>query len=102
MRALLFACSLLVLAAANASASGTHIRWDQCYGDGGVENRNFACDTNAGSEQLVCSFTLTDPIPGVWQIDGFVNLAFAGSTIPAWWQFKSTGSCRISSLIVST
>lgn len=98
MRTPLLACSLLLLAAASANASATHIRWNACYGDGGVTNRDFACDTNAGSEQLECSFTLTVPVSGVWQIDGFVNMAFAASTLPAWWQFVTAGSCRAGSL----
>jgi len=98
VRTPLLACSLLLLAAASALASETHIRWNACFGDGGALNRNFACDTNTGSEQLVCTFTLTEPIPEVWQMDARVNMAFAGSTLPAWWQFVTTGSCRAGSL----
>jgi len=98
VRTPLLACSILLLAAASAGASETHIRWNACYGDGGVLNRDFACDTNTGSEQLVCTFTLTEPVPGVWQTKAFVNMAFAGSTLPAWWQFVTVGTCRAGSL----
>ena len=102
MRAPLLACSLLLFAATNASASGTHIRWNACYGDGGATNRLFACDANTGSEQLACTFMLSSPVAGVVQTDAIVRFSFAGTTLPAWWQFRTPGSCRTASLAAST
>ena len=32
------------------------LAWTQCYGDGGVQLRTFACNTNAGSNRLVASY----------------------------------------------
>lgn len=101
MRALLLACSLLLLAAASANAGGTHLRWNACSGDGGVVNRSFACDTNTGSELLACSFTLDVPVDSVYALNAFVNMAFAGGVLPAWWQFRTVGSCRAASLSTS-
>ena len=102
MRAPLLTCSLLLLAAASASAHGTHVRWNACYGDGGTTSRSFACDTNSGSEQLACTFILSSPVAGVYQMDAFVRFSFAGTTLPAWWQFRTPGSCRTASLTAST
>ena len=100
MRSLLAAAAalLVILAAGVASASGTHIRWNACFGDGGAANRDFACNTNTGSEQLVCSFTLSAPVDSVYQIAAAVNLSFAGGSVPPWWQFRTVGSCRAASL----
>jgi hypothetical protein len=39
-----------------ASAGALNLRWNECWGDGGVQNRVFACDRNTGSEVLVASF----------------------------------------------
>src|SRR5690349_1796199 len=57
-RALLLALPALLAVASAAHAAGVSLRWNDCYGDGGVQNKNFACDTNAGSQTLVGSFTL--------------------------------------------
>lgn len=101
MRPLLLA-SLLLFAARTASAGNVNLRWNACWGDGGVMNKAFACDTNAGSNTLVGSFVLPqDGPPGVSGIEIAVDLATAGATLPAWWQFKNTGACRQTSLSVN-
>jgi hypothetical protein len=91
---------LLALVATVASAApGTNLRWDLCFGDGGPINKNFACATNGGAQQLVGSFEL--PAAGLAQVSGLeivVDIATAGSTLPAWWQFKNVGTCRAASL----
>src|SRR5215471_12705021 len=46
-RSLLIALACLALAPA-AHAAGVSLRWDTCYGNGGVQNKNFACDNNIG------------------------------------------------------
>ena len=101
------AASLLVILAAGVAAadgfqSGTRIRWNACYGDGGAINRDFACNTNTGSEQLVCTFTLSAPVDSVYQMDAIVRLAFAGGAVPPWWMFRTAGACRGTSLGAST
>jgi len=95
------ATALLVFAAASAHAGILNLRWNACLGDGGVANRNFACDTNSGSDVLVASFIPTTPVLGVDQMNATVNISFPGP-VPAWWQFRTSGSCRIGSLAVST
>lgn len=80
------------------SAFGCNLRWDRCYADGGTANRNFACDTNVGVETLVASFVPGVDVGSVGEIDLIVDIASASPTLPAWWQFKNTGSCRVTSL----
>ena len=46
----------LLLFATSAQASGVNLTWVRCYGDGGVPNRAFACNANAGTNLLVGSF----------------------------------------------
>lgn len=84
--------------ASASSAGGVAIRWDQCYGDAGVQNKNFACDTNAGSETLVGSFVPTADIVNVSGIDIVIDMASSSGAWPQWWQFKNIGYCRRTSL----
>jgi len=107
MRAILRFCLLLslvlMLAVPAHAGPGVNLRWSSCFGDGGAQNRNFACDTNTGSiNVLVCSF-----VPGqdVLQASGHeivIHLATAGAVVPAWWQFKNVGTCRQGALGLNT
>jgi len=95
--------ALLVLmlagqARAALSPPGMNIRWDHCYADGGTANRVFACDTNSGVEFLVMSFELTGEMPLVTGLEFNIAIASASPTLPAWWQFKNSGTCRQASL----
>ena len=55
--------ALFVLAAATIASTaiaaptlpGINIRWDNCFADGGVMNKLFACDTNTGLNLAVMS-----------------------------------------------
>lgn len=90
--------------AAAVSPPGVNLRWDQCYGDGGVQYKNFACDTNTGSERLVGSFELDSVIPGVTSLEGYVSLGSTTTSLPAWWAFNAPGGvtgCRGTALSVS-
>jgi hypothetical protein len=92
---------LLALTATVASAAGVGIRWTECIGDGGLLNRNFACNVNTGSNVLVGTFQLG--AAGLAQTSGeeiVVDLGSASATLPAWWQFKNTGTCRTGSLAI--
>ena len=86
-------CALTLALAANpASAGQINARWNACWGDGGIQNRVFACDTNTGSEQLVVSFISTGPVTAVANLQTVLGLAFAGTTTPPRWQFRATGT----------
>ena len=93
---------LLLFSVGPALAAGVNLRWDNCYSDGGVVNKTFACDTNAGSERLVMSFVLDSPKTDVSGMEIRLIFVSAGATVPAWWQFRNPGSCRSTSLTFST
>jgi hypothetical protein len=88
------------MGSANA-APGVAIRWDQCYGDAGTINHNFACNANTGSDGLIASFEVPQDIAFVNGLRAVLVLAAASPTLPAWWEYRNAGSCRISSLTLS-
>jgi hypothetical protein len=105
MRIELVSCLALISFAAAASpapAGGINLAWNDCYGAGGVINRDFACNTNAGTNDLYISFEPPVSIPDVNHSYAIIDLVSAGSALPSWWQFKNPGSCRQSSLSATT
>lgn len=88
----------LVLAPSLANAAGVGLRWTNCYSDGGTSNRNFACNTNLGSQRLVLTFVAPDTVRQSSGIEFTIDITSAGASLPAWWQFKGTGTCRLASL----
>jgi hypothetical protein len=100
VRSTLLVAIVLVASAAHAGP-GVNLRWDRCFGDGGVQNRSFACDTNAGSETLVCSFVLGEDLPLYLALQIVIDVAAADASLPAWWSFKNAGACRQPSLAVN-
>ena len=105
-RTLLLACALFaapaVAHAAAVSAPGVNLRWDRCYGDGGVWNKTFACDTNIGTEQVVGSFELAQNVNRVVTAVLVLDVRSASPTLPAWWELKNSGTCRQTALDFST
>lgn len=104
LRHLAFLFALLVPALASADGpdvGGVNLRWDSCHGDGGAQNRNFACDTNSGVDVLVGSIATTSNITNVSGLTFAVELASASAGLPAWWGFKNVGTCRQISLTMS-
>ena len=105
MRRIVLVVTALALAApawAGTSPPGVNIRWDLCYADGGTEYKTFACDTNTGSESLVMSVELADPLSRVTGFEVDLVLTSATPVLPAWWNFKNPGSCRQAALSLST
>ena len=102
---LMVACFAVTLATTTHAYTfgpwGCNLRWDHCYGDGGVANKSFACDVNTGTETLVASFVPAWDIANVSGLEIVINLASASPTLPAWWQFKNAGTCRQLSLSAS-
>jgi hypothetical protein len=96
----MFAAALasLTLGALPASAGNLRLRWNSCLGDGGVQNRAFACNTNSGAELLVASFVPTGDMHGVVALESRIDLRFASSAQPAWWQFRPPLGCRLAAL----
>jgi hypothetical protein len=93
---------LALIAPAVASAGpGVNIRWDHCYGDGGVANKAFACDTNVGTEQLVLSYELPEDLASVSGTEMLVYFQPASPALPDWWQLRNPGTCRQAALSFS-
>ena len=65
-------------------------------------NKTFACNINTGSNILVASLVPDRPVLGVSDLESRVDLTFAGGSVPDWWRFRTTGTCRTSSLNVAT
>lgn len=77
------------------------LRWNDCYGDGGVAARNFACNTNSPpAEQLVVSAFPPAAMPQLNGASIVVDILMPSGTIPSWWQFQS-GGCRPTSVIAA-
>jgi|SwirhirootsSR2_FD_contig_51_4425347_length_815_multi_9_in_0_out_0_1 hypothetical protein len=93
---------LLALTAASASAAGVGLRWGACFGDAGPINKNFACNTNSGTNVLTCSFQTGEDILASSGQEVVIDIASAGATLPAWWAFKNAGTCRIGALGLNT
>jgi len=94
----LLAGSLLAASPALA-ARGVNLSWSRCAGEGlGSQLKSFACDANAGAEQLVVSFVLDAPIPQVSGNEIVIDLISQDDPMPAWWDFKDAGTCRQASL----
>lgn len=92
----------LLLLALPAHAGTLNLRWSACLGDGGTANRSFACDTNDGTHALVGSFVLASELKQVSGVEVSLDVVVAGNALPAWWQFKTVGSCRQNALTWST
>ena len=101
MKRMSLRCVLLsVLTATSASASaGVNLRWDACFADSGASNRTFTC--NSGTNVIVGSFVLGADLLLVSGVEIVIDIATAGATLPAWWQFKSVGTCRQASLALN-
>src|SRR5689334_18428099 len=99
----LWAASVALLLASSPSivsaAGGVNLRWTRCYGEGsGLDNKTFACNSNAGTNLLVLSFELPNDLPGVSGMTLDLNIVSDGATLPAWWMFRNAGTCRQNSL----
>ena len=93
---------LLALSASVAAAAGVGLRWSACLSDGGLINRAFACNSNAGTNTLVGTFQTN--AAGLDQVSGnevVIDLASATNPLPAWWLMKNAGTCRQAALTMN-
>jgi len=100
---LLISCVMLALTATAAmAASGLNFSWGPgCASDALVINKNFACNTNGGSASImVGSFVPTADHELFLALDACIDgqVASPNTVIPAWWQFKNVGACRLAAL----
>ena len=78
-----------------AHAGAVNLRWNQCWGDGGAINKNFACDTNLGSHVLVASFVSPYAPFDAMRLESVLDIAVASQVLPAWWHVDADpSSCR--------
>ncbi len=104
------------LAPPGAARADVFLRWDQCLAGGGVGNRDFAGDTDTGSDVLVVSFTAPEAFDQVLGIEATIvalHMGYIGVADPfgeppptfpviqPWWQMSSSG-CRPSGAKVGT
>ena len=76
-----------------------HLAWDDC-GSAGVVTRTFACNSNAGTEQLIVSFVPPAGISAFGGLELRIQLMdenYDLASLPAWWRML-TGGCRPTSL----
>src|SRR5689334_18110253 len=99
MKKVTLLCGMLLALTAGVAAAdpGCNIKWVNCFGDGGTTNRNFACNTNSGSNILVGSYVLAEDMIATSGNEVVIDIATAGP-LPAWWGFKNAGTCRQSAL----
>ncbi len=97
MRFALALCCLLVVAPVT-HAAGLNLAWDQCLSDGGSAAKKFACNTNAGFEYLYGSFIPGQNHPQFCGCLYYVDIQAETATLPSWWQFYWSESCRPTAL----
>jgi len=90
---------------------GVALRWNHCFGEGtGASVRSFACDTNAGVDELIGSFAVYQDMVEVSGNEIVVDVSTAfpraympippsGGPLPEWWAFKNAGTCRQAALV---
>ena len=93
---------LLAFTTPGLAADGIGLAWEHCPGEPlASQNAAFACNTNTGSHAMVGTFRLSSPPASIVGLDAVLDIASAGATLPSWWEFRYTGSCRTTSASVS-
>jgi hypothetical protein len=80
-----------------------YLTWNDCaLSDEAISDFDFACDTEAGSEQLIAAFGVPFATGAdVLGVVAVVDLQSAASTLPSWWRLAKVGDCRSGYLSVS-
>ena len=105
MRAWALVCAVgLLVSASTAWSAGINMAWDDCGIDGGAQNKDFACATNAGASVVVCSFepSQTNDANTVG-LELVIDVEPAAPELPTWWSFNGAGAnCRGTALSGNT
>jgi len=80
-------------APASQSAEGLYLTWNDCPLGGGAQNMAFACNSNAGQQELYCAFTMPQAANNVTSIEIVIDVQHSAAQLPSWWQL-SPGQCR--------
>ena len=97
-KALLVSAALMALTVSVASAAGINLAWNDC---GGPETKVFACNSNTGNNFLFGSFVAPAGVSAMTANEIVIDIQAANAAMPAWWDFKNTGSCRQTALAIS-
>jgi hypothetical protein len=85
--------AVLALGPSPAKCQGIDLSWNDC-GLYGLQNMNFACNSNVGSNTIVASFT--PPSAGLPEFTGLsatLMVRTSASVLPDWWRHGASG-CR--------
>lgn len=85
-----------------ASAGAVNFFWNDCLGDGGATNKNFACTESSDIVQAVGSFFLENPMSDFNALEITIDLCADPGAVPSWWTFEPvSGACHDHSLSMS-
>ncbi len=97
--------SLMIMAvslaafASIASAQGNNLSWGDC-GAAGTADLSNACTSNTGSVNLYFSTVADAGLTQVSGEQGVLDIIFADTSVPPWWQAVTAGACRGTSVSV--
>jgi hypothetical protein len=76
------------------AAEGLYLTWNDCHqGPSQVSNLAFACNTNAGENELYVAFTMPQSANNVLAVEIVVDVQHASTALPDWWRLEPSG-CR--------
>jgi hypothetical protein len=101
LRAALALGLLLACARPAWAVEALWLTWDDCPFGISQTDEEFACNDNAGTEQLFLSFSLAQPASAVVGVEAVVDLQAGASPLPDWWQM-GPGGCRKGGLSILT
>jgi hypothetical protein len=78
---------------ATRAAEGLYLTWDDCAQGTFTSNRDFACDTNAGTNELYVAFTMPQATDNVRAAEIVIDVQHSSAVLPDWWRLES-GGCR--------
>jgi hypothetical protein len=99
-RAFVLCVGVALMWGTSAFGAGMNLYWNDCSAGSVSTNKNFACNTNSGSQTLVASF---DPPAGITRLVGSqatIAIGTASTPLASWWQLGPVG-CRAGSMSLS-
>lgn len=91
---LLYSAALLISHGSLAwSSPGLNFAWNEC-GSAGVSAVCFACNTNAGTVDMVGSYVAPAGVTQLTGNDVVVDIVSESPTLPEWWHLVHPGWCR--------
>ena len=76
------------------AAEGLYLTWNDCaQGAAAASNRDFACNTNVGVNELYVAFTMPQATDNVRGAEIVIDVQHASAALPDWWRLEP-GGCR--------